>query len=234
MPIANTGAGKAAGIVGEAKFMSFPRKNGPWTVNSERSEYENPWIRVEHNEVIHPDGSDGIYGVVRFANLAVGVLPIDDDGNVWLVGQHRFAFDRYSWELPEGGVPKSEDPLEGAKRELAEETGFTADHWVELSRFDISNSVTDERAVCYLAYGLKPGDMSPDPSEVLKIKRLPFGELLRMVMSGEITDSLTIIMTLMAREMAKPVSVETNAARCLPSTMPHAIWSVLRADAKAP
>ena len=230
MPIANTGAGKAAGIVGEAKFMSFPRKNGPWTVNSERSEYENPWIRVEHNEVIHPDGSDGIYGVVRFANLAVGVLPIDDDGNVWLVGQHRFAFDRYSWELPEGGVPKSEDPLEGAKRELAEETGFTADHWVELSRFDISNSVTDERAVCYLAYGLKPGKMSPDPSEALSIKCIPYPDLLKMVMTGEIVDSLTIIMTLMARELARQPIDETDGTQRLLSTMPEAIWTVLRAD----
>ena len=183
-------------------MSDLENKNGPWTIQSTKTAYENPWIKVDHNEVTHPNGDPGIYGVVRFQNRAIGVLPIDDEGRVWLVGQHRFAFDAYSWELPEGGVPLSEDPLEGAKRELREETGFCADHWIEMNRFQVSNSVTDEEGVCYLAYGLRAGEAMPDASEELQIKRIPFRDLLEHVMSGEFTDSLTIIMVLFAREMA--------------------------------
>jgi len=167
-------------------------KNGPWTIHKQDTAYENPWIKVDHHEVTHPNGDPGIYGVVRFKNRAVGILPIDEQGFVWLVGQHRFAFDQYSWELPEGGVSMNEDPLYGAKRELKEETGFKANKWQEMSRFAISNSVTDETAVCYLAYELIPGENSPDPSEDLVIKRTHFSDLLEMVMTGSITDSLTI------------------------------------------
>jgi len=140
-------------------------KNGPWMVHTKTSHYENPWIRVEHSKVTHPNGEPGIYGVVRFKNRAIGVLPIDETGHVWLVGQHRFAFDEYSWELPEGGVPFNEDPLAGAKRELQEETGLTAKGWAEIGRFDLSNSVSDEQAIGYVAYNLMSGDNNPDPSE---------------------------------------------------------------------
>lgn len=171
---------------------------GPWQVTSARAAFDNPWINLVDHRVIHPDGSPGEYGVVRFKNLAVGVLPIDADGCVPLVGQHRFPLDRYSWELPEGGAPLDEDPLAAAKRELMEETGFTARSWLELSRFDISNSVTDERSICYLAWDLEEGEAAPEPSEALSLKRVSFKTLLEMVMSGDITDSLTIVMTLTA------------------------------------
>ncbi|MEL6791029.1 MAG: NUDIX hydrolase [Pseudomonadota bacterium] len=180
----------------------FPHQLGPWTVQTTQTRYENPWIRVEHSEVIHPDGTPGLYGVIRFANLAIGVLPIDETGHVWLVGQHRFPADAYSWELPEGGSPKDEDPLMGARRELKEETGYSAAHWSELARFTISNSVTDEEAVCYIAAGLSPGQSAPDASEDLKVKRVPFKSLYDEVLNGTITDSLTIIMTLMAVQKA--------------------------------
>lgn len=178
--------------------MSKEKTVGPWRVTDEREIYDNPWITVADHKVIHPDGTPGQYGVVRFKNIAVGVLPVGGGGMVTLVGQHRFPLDKYSWELPEGGGKRGVDPLASAKRELEEETGFRAQNWAKLCEFDISNSVTDERAVCFLAWGLTPGDAAPEPSEALMIKEVSFKELLEMVMSGEITDSLTIVMTLTA------------------------------------
>lgn len=170
------------------------RKNGPWTITSERVGYENPWVRVDHHEVIHPDGSDGIYGVVRFANQAIGVLPLFEDGTVPLVGQHRFALNEYSWELPEGGGPKDQTPEEAARRELAEETGLRAEHLIEIGQADLSNSVTDEVAVYFLAWGLTEGEKQPEPSEQLAHQRVPFGELYQDILAGRIRDSLTILM----------------------------------------
>jgi len=200
-------------------------KIGPWSVESHRNAYENPWIRVDHHDVIHPNGQNGTYGVVRFHNLAIGVLPIDQGGNVWLVGQHRFAFDKYSWELPEGGVPFNEDPLAGAKRELQEETGLTAKGWAEIGRFDLSNSVSDEQAIGYVAYDLMSGDNNPDPSEQLTIKKLPFHQLLQDIMTGTITDSLTILITLKTVEMVKH---QIRGKIDLPSSLPQAICKLVK------
>ncbi|MBL4619206.1 MAG: NUDIX hydrolase [Marinicaulis sp.] len=171
---------------------------GPWRVQREVERFENPWIKIVDHDITHPDGSPGEYGVVRFKNLAIGILPIDEDGSVWLVGQHRFPQDRYSWELPEGGGALDVPPVESARRELSEETGLTARDWAPLSAFDISNSVTDERALCYFAWNLECGEATPDPSEALTIKRVAFCKLYEMVMTGEITDSLTIVMVLTA------------------------------------
>ncbi len=181
---------------------SGPKMNGPWEVLSDDIAYENPWIKIHHHQVVHPDGSDGQYGVVRFANRAIGVLPIDQDGYVWLVGQHRFPFNAYSWELPEGGCPNGENPLDGAKRELREETGFTAQGWISLLDFNISNSVTDESASCFIAYDLEAGENAPDPSEELAIKRIKFNYLLQEVLDGKISDSLTIIIVLLVQQLA--------------------------------
>ncbi|MEM8937511.1 MAG: NUDIX hydrolase [Pseudomonadota bacterium] len=175
---------------------------GPWRVLSARTAFDNPWIRIIDHAVTHPDGSPGEYGVVHFKNRAIGVLPIDEKGCVPLVGQHRFPLDRYSWELPEGGGKLETDPLDAAKRELREETGFTAQSWAPLTTFDISNSVTDEQAICYLAWDLKAGRASPDPSEKITLKKIEFIELFNMVVAGEITDSMTIIMTLAAHAKA--------------------------------
>lgn len=188
------------------------KKIGPWRVTAKTSVFDNPWINIVDHQVIHPNGAPGEYGVVRFKNIAVGVLPIDAEGKVPLVGQHRFPLNRYSWELPEGGAPLDEDPLNAAKRELAEETGYAAQSWSELGRFDVSNSVTDELAVCYLAWNLEAGEAAPEPSEALTLKRVSFKALLEMVMSGEITDSLTIVMTLTA--YAKALRGEAPAPIC--------------------
>lgn len=189
--------------------MSAGKTVGPWRVTSENSAFANPWIEIVDHAVIHPDGAPGEYGVVRFKNIAIGVLPFDENGRVTLVGQHRFPHDKYSWELPEGGGPVDVDPLISAKRELAEETGLIAREWAPLSAFDVSNSVTDERAICYFAWGLSAGEAAPESSEALTLKQVSFKELLEMVMSGEITDSLTIVMVLTA--LAKALRGEAPA-----------------------
>lgn len=178
-------------------------KIGPWTVESETAVYDNPWIRVIDYKVIRPDGAPGQYGVVHYKNLAIGVLPLLDDGRVPLVGQHRFPLDAYSWELPEGGGKREVDPLTSAKRELAEETGYRARHWLKFSDLDLSNSVTDERSLGYLAWGLAAGDAEPEADEVLAHKTVKFSELHEMVLNGDIRDSLTIIMVLTARALAQ-------------------------------
>ncbi len=167
--------------------------SGPWTRHSRRVAYENAWVTVWHDEVTRPDGSPGIYGVVHFANLAAGVLAIDDDERVPLVGQHRYTLDAYSWEIPEGGVPDGETALDGAQRELLEETGVEAAEWRELGRVHLSNSISDELAVLYLATGLRRGEANPDATEDLQVQWLPFEDVLAMTQDGRITDAMSVV-----------------------------------------
>lgn len=170
-----------------------PVTTGPWTRHRRRTAYENPWLTVWHDDVTRPDGAAGIYGVVHFANLAVGVVAIDDDDRVVLVGQHRYTLDAYSWEIPEGGVPVGETPLEGAQRELREETGLDAADWREIGRSHLSNSISDEAAVVYLARGLSYGAATPDGTEALEVRWVLFEEALAMTLDGRITDALSIL-----------------------------------------
>lgn len=166
---------------------------GPWLRHARRVAYQNAWISVYHDEVTRPDGQPGIYGVVHFANVAVGVVAIDEQDRVALVGQHRYPFDEVSWEIPEGGSPRAEDPLEGARRELLEETGLTAHAWREIGRYQLSNSVSDEAAVVYLATELEQGEAQPEGSEELAFRWSPFDEVMAMVESGEIGDALSVL-----------------------------------------
>jgi 8-oxo-dGTP pyrophosphatase MutT (NUDIX family) len=165
---------------------------GPWRRRSRTVAYANPWLELRHDEVDRPDGSPGIYGVVHYWHVAVGVVAVDDAGRILLVGQHRYTLDAYSWEIPEGGAPLDEDPLEGAKRELAEETGYEAADWRELARFSLSNSITDERGVLYLATGLRAGVATPEPTEDLATRWATLDEVLAEIDRGDIHDILTI------------------------------------------
>ena len=158
-----------------------------------RVAYGNPWITVWHDEVTRPDGSPGIYGVVHFANVAAGVVVIDDQDRTALVGQHRYTLDAWSWEIPEGGVPAGESPLDGAKRELREETGLEASTWREIARVDLSNSVTDEQAVLYVATDLRQGEASPEPTEAIEVRWVPFDEAVAMTLDGRITDAMSVV-----------------------------------------
>ena len=166
--------------------------NGPWLRLSRRVAYENAWVTVWHDEVTRPDGQPGIYGLVHFANLAVGVVVLDDEDRVLLVGQHRYTVDAMSWEIPEGGVPAGESALDGARRELREETGVTATDWRELGRLHLSNSVSDEAAVLFQARAAHHGEADPDGTEQLEVRWLPFEAVLAMTLDGRITDALSV------------------------------------------
>ena len=180
-------------------MTSDPRNT--WRRKSRREAYRNPWISVDHDEVVTPGGSDGIYGVVRFRNVAIGIVTLDAGGKTTLVGQWRYALDRYSWEIPEGGGPKTEDTLTAAQRELQEETGLVAKKWTKLVALDMSNSVTDEVGVVYLAEDLTQGESAPEDTEDLSVKAVPMEEAVDMVLAGEITDALAVTGLLAAERL---------------------------------
>ncbi len=164
-----------------------------WVTLAQQTIYDNKWIRLEEHQVINPGGGKGIYGKVHFKNKAIGIVPIDADGNTWLVGQFRYTLNEWSWEIPEGGGPLHIDVLTSAKRELKEETGIEANTWQLLMRFHTTNSVTDEEGFIFLATDLKFGDNQLEESEAdLQVKKLPFTEAYKMVMEGKITDSMSV------------------------------------------
>ena len=165
----------------------------PWTRRARTVAYQNPWIVVYHDDVLRPDGRPGIYGVVHFRNRAVGVVALDEKDRVLLVGQYRYTLDVYSWELPEGGAPEGEDPEAAARRELLEETGYSAECWQPILRAHLSNSVSDEEAVCFLATGLSAGAACPEGTEELRVRWVPFAEALAMTADGRITDALSVL-----------------------------------------
>ncbi len=168
-----------------------PEEN-PWQTLSEKLIYDNPWIQVNEYDVINPKGGKGIYGKVSFKGLAIGIIPIDDEGNTWLVGQYRYTLNEYSWEIPMGGVPFDENVEEGALRELREETGLIANRLEYLSKIHTSNSVTDEVGHVYVARELTEGATEFDETEDLEVRKLPFREALDMVLENKITDSLSV------------------------------------------
>ena len=174
-----------------------------WKSDGEETTFENPWLRLTSHPAIAPTGAEATYVVMRPRNLSVGVLPIHADGTVTLVGQARFALANYSWEMPEGGAPFDEDPLDGVKRELAEEAGLAAKSWREVLRMEMSNSISDERAIAWLAWDLTEVAKDPDPTEVIELARVPFTALMREIDRGAVRDTFTVVTALRAYHMAK-------------------------------
>lgn len=167
-------------------------KIGPWRRLDSATIYDNPWIRITHENVITPAGTKGIYGVVHFKTRAIGVIPIDEEGYTWLVRQFRYTLNTELWEIPMGGGKLDDDPLHAAQRELLEETGMSASHWQEIMRLYISKSVTDEEGVVYVAKGLSMGAQQLEHTEAdLEMLRLPLAEAIQWVMDGKITDVIS-------------------------------------------
>lgn len=184
---------------------SGPTSHKPWRIKSVRTVYNNRWLAIREYQTVAPTGMDAVYGLVHPHNLAIGVLPIDAEGNTILVGQERFTLGRYSWELPEGGGPEHLPPQTSAERELAEECGLRAENWLPLfSDVHLSNSLTDERAYAFMAWNLSPEtNFAPDSSEELSLRRVPFAEAVKMAVSGEITDGFSLVMLLKADHLLR-------------------------------
>jgi 8-oxo-dGTP pyrophosphatase MutT (NUDIX family) len=189
----------------------------PWIRGAATPVFENPWIAVTQFAATAPTGLPATYGLVSYKNYAVAILPLFEDGSTILIGQHRFPLADYSWEIPEGGGPLTDDPLESAKRELAEEAGLQAAEWREVLHAQLSNSVSDERAFGYLAVGLSAaGDGHHlDDTEALERVRVPFREALDVAMAGEIKDVLTVAMLLKAYYMAREGHLAPTLARAM-------------------
>jgi 8-oxo-dGTP pyrophosphatase MutT (NUDIX family) len=164
----------------------------PWQTLSSRPIYDNPWISIREDQVLNPSGKPGIYGVVSFKNIAIGIIPIDTQGNTWLVGQYRYTLNEYSWEIPMGGGKQDTDTLLSAQRELKEETGLLAGKWTMLMKLHTSNSVTDEVGFVYLAEELTQSETEFEETEQLLIRKLPFQEAVAMVLNGQITDAISV------------------------------------------
>jgi len=190
-------------------------ESNPWTVRGMTQPFRNDWFHIDAHEVIHPGGVAGVYSVIRMRRLAVGVLPIDDDGQVHLVGQWRFPLGRYSWEMPEGGAEPGEDARVCAVRELAEETGLVAQSLTPILEMDMSNSLTDEKAVLFLAQGLSAGEARPEPTEVLNHRRAPFMAVLERALDGRIRDAMTVAALLRAHHMAVTGQLPPALARAM-------------------
>jgi 8-oxo-dGTP pyrophosphatase MutT (NUDIX family) len=181
---------------------------GPWRTLSIEERYATPWISVSHHEVIDPSGGRGIYGVIHFKNVAVGIIPLDAELNTWIVGQYRYPIKAYSWEIPEGGGRRDVPPLDSAKRELREEVGIEATRWTEVLRMDLSNSASDEEAIIFVAQDLSFHAPEPEATEELAMRKIPFHELFQAVMRGEMRDSLTVAAVLKVQRMLDEGSLQ--------------------------
>ncbi len=173
-----------------------------WTTLSSAEKYDNAWINVTEFQVINPGGKAGIYGKVHFKNKAIGIIAIDDNMNTWLVGQHRYTLDEWSWEIPEGGGPLTIPVLASAQRELKEETGLTAKKWTQILRTHLSNSVSDEEGFLFLAEDVTEGASALEETEAdMKVWKLPLRDAVQMVLEGKITDSLSVMGLLVVERM---------------------------------
>ena len=174
-----------------------------WKTLSSRTVWENPWLAVREDHVINPGGGENQYGYIHFKNRAIAIVPLDGEGNTWLVGQDRYTLGEYSWELPMGGAPLDEAPIEAAKRELREETGLTARVWSEIMRLHTSNSITDEVGIVFIAEDLTQGEDDPEEVEDLKVRKVSLDDAVQLVNDGKITDAISVAAILRVAALRK-------------------------------
>jgi 8-oxo-dGTP pyrophosphatase MutT (NUDIX family) len=179
-----------------------PDFDNPFTQISSEVVYQNPWIDVVEDVVKLPSGKESIYGKVLSKGISVGIIPLDFEQNTWLVGQFRYPPQIYSWEIPLGGGLSSIPPIETAKRELKEETGLCANNWRELLRINTLISISDELIIIYVATNLEIGTPRFDETEKIRLQKLPFREVVDMVMNGKIADAISVASILfLARQL---------------------------------
>ena len=160
--------------------------------------YDGKIIRVEKWRVSLPDGREAAREVVIHKGAAA-IVPVDAQGMVTLVRQHRVALDTFTWEIPAGKLDSlSEDPLDCAKRELEEETGLRAANWRRLSHVITTPGFCTEQISIYLATELSQHEAHADQDEFLRLQKMPLDEAVNRVMAGEFRDAKTCLGLLMA------------------------------------
>ena len=152
-------------------------------------------VDVTLDQVELADGSRAFREVVHHPG-GVTILPLDDEGYVYCVRQYRYPYGEVLLELPAGKLEKGEDPFECARRELGEETGFTAENWQSLGCMYTSPGYCSETLHLYLARSLRAGKAHPDEGEFLAVERIALSELLDMVMANRIRDGKTAMAVL--------------------------------------
>ena len=183
----------------------------PWITLDTKEVYDNPWLKITQSDVLNHNGNPGIYGVVHFKNLAIGILPLDNEGYTWIVGQYRYPLNEYSWEIPEGGGKIGVDPLISAQRELSEETGIVAQKWTKIQEFNTSNSCTDELSILYLAQDLTFNQAHPDDDELLAIQKINICDLYQKVITSQIKDSLTVVAVYKVAQLIRSNEIQLSS-----------------------
>jgi 8-oxo-dGTP pyrophosphatase MutT (NUDIX family) len=174
------------------------RKNGNWTIKHTRKIFENDFFKVFEDEVIQPDGKDGKYATIRFVQGAA-VLPLDDDGFIYLTKQFRYALGREDLEVVSGAI-EDENPSEAARREAREELGIEAEEWTDLGVIESDTSITNSTAHLFLARKLSFKEPEREGTEQIETVKMKFEDALEKVMSGEITHGQTVALILKANQ----------------------------------
>ena len=187
-------------------MTEIDESKNPWTLLKSQPIYENPWIKIRHDDVIHPNGVAGVFGIIEVKQTSVGVIPVDDDGYTYLVGQYRYPNENWFWEIPMGGVPHGESLEAGALRELEEETGLKAGRLQHIhklhSLISISNSINET----FLAFDLSLGQTKFDDAEQLKVKKILLKDAIKMAEQGEICDAISVAGLLRAKSILNVVT----------------------------